>query len=89
MKTYLISYDTKSGYENSYPKIAEVVQSFGLWWRYLSGFWLIRTTFDAQQIFEKIEPYLDNNINLFIVDIGSDSQGWLPPDAWKWLEENK
>jgi hypothetical protein len=88
MKTYLISYEIKPGSENGYPLIVDEIKSFGIWWHYLSGVWIIKTDLTAQQIFDKFHKYLDSNINLLIIDVGKDRQGWLMPDAWKWLDEN-
>ena len=49
---------------------------------------LLRTDESANQIYTRLEPHLDDDINLFITEIGSDHQGWLPHKAWKWIRKH-
>jgi hypothetical protein len=56
------------------------------WWHYLDTCYLICTSIGItpmQTILTKRFP----NQYLFIVDIHPHYGGWLPSDAWKWLEK--
>ncbi|MCU7925660.1 MAG: hypothetical protein KZQ97_04365 [Candidatus Thiodiazotropha sp. (ex Dulcina madagascariensis)] len=64
------------------------LKKFKGWWHYLKNSWLIRTSKDANQIMEYLQSELDDDINLLIVEVGPDYQGWLSEKAWKWIDRN-
>lgn len=87
MKVYLITYDFQGSADN-YAGLFAKLKKFDKWWHYLKNSWLVRTKKDADQIMEYLESELDNDINLLIVEVGSDYQGWLSKKAWKWINRN-
>ena len=54
----------------------------------MNAVWLLSTDETANEIYARLEPYLDDEINLFITQIGNDRQGWLPRKAWKWIRKH-
>jgi len=87
-KIYLVSYDLKKP-ATDYPGLYEILKNYPGWWHHLESTWLVATEDDAQKIWEKIEPHIDKNDSVLIIKINSsDRQGWLPKEAWKWINEN-
>lgn len=81
---YAINYDlNKPGqdYENLY----EAIKACGAWWHYLGSTWLVDTTLDANGIWNKLSPHVDKNDSVLVIGVTRDYSGWLPQDAWDWM----
>lgn len=88
MKPYIISYDIKPDSKESFQSLFNEIKKSKKWWHYISNTWLIVTEESASEVFERVKPHLDSNINLVIFEIGTERQGWLSPKAWKWIKAN-
>ena len=86
-KVYLVAYDFPGSAEG-YTDLFEELKRSTAWWHYIDGAWLLSTTESADDIFNRLEPYLDDDINLLIVEVGGDRQGWLSSRAWKWINKH-
>lgn len=86
MTKYLITYDLKTPGKN-YSGLYEAIKGLGAWWHYLDSTWIIKSqTLDSTQIFNRLQPHIDNNDNILVVEIiPTHSQGLLPPEAWNWI----
>jgi hypothetical protein len=88
MRVLLVTYDLKKP-SQEYSKLYEILKSLPKWWHYLESTWLILTSDSAKQLYDKLCPTLDDNDNVFLIEIiKGDYWGWLPKDAWKWIKEN-
>lgn len=89
MSILLITYDlNKPGQD--YTKLFEIIKTAPKWWHYLDSTWLISTQETPSKWFDKLKPSLDENDNIFIVDITKQPrQGWLPKKAWEWIRVNE
>lgn len=85
MKKYLITYDlNKPG--KDYSSLYNSIKSLGPWWHYLDSTWIIKSEMSANDISRRLVPSIDSADRLLVVKIDeADSQGWLTPDAWKWI----
>ena len=86
----LITYDLKQP-DRNYNALYDAIKNCGKrWWHYLESVWIVYVENSTpQECYNHIHPYMDNNDNLFIVDItDKDFYGWLPKDAWRWLNDN-
>jgi len=81
---YAINYDLKRPGQN-YEALYEAIKSCGTWWHYLDSTWLVDTTLGANGIWERISPHLDKNDFVLVIGMSSDYQGWLPAEAWEWI----
>ena len=86
-KPYLVTYQFK-GQAGTYTALFETLKSFGEWWHFIDGSWIVMTDQTAQQIYDRLKPTLDANINILIFELGHDRQGWLPQKAWDWIKRN-
>lgn len=79
MATYMIGYDlNKPG--KDYESVFQAIKgaSNGVWCHCLDSTWLIKTNLNANQIYEKIRPCIDNNDNIIIMEIRYNWAGQLP-----------
>ena len=86
-KIYLVAYDFRGSSDN-YSDLFDELQKSPGWWHWIDAVWLLSTDESADEIFERLEPSLDDDISWFITEIGSDRQGWLPKRAWKWIRKH-
>lgn len=86
----LITYDLKQP-DRDYASLYESIKTCGdSWWHYLDSVWLIHSdTLSASQCYDRIRDNIDDNDNLFVVEItGKNRQGWLPSKAWEWIKKH-
>ena len=86
-KTYLVAYDFP-GSADKYTELFDELKKSPGWWHYIDGTWLLRTDDSANEIYKRLKPYLDDDINLLIIEVGTDRQAWLPKKAWGWLRKH-
>lgn len=84
MTIYSIHYDLKKP-DRDYDGLYSAIKSCGDWWHYLGSTWLVDTNLDASGIGEKVSSHVDKNDRMLIVGITGDKSGWLPQDAWDWI----
>ena len=88
MKPYIISYEIKETAKDDFQPLFKEIKKAKKWWHYLSNTWIILSDESASEINSRLKPYLNNNINLIIFELGSDRQGWLSAKAWTWIKTN-
>ena len=81
---YAINYDLKQPGQN-YEALHEAIKSCGVWWHYLDSTWLVDTNLTAQSIWQRLEPHVDKNDSVLVIGVTRDHQGWLPQEAWDWI----
>lgn len=81
---YSINYDlNKPGQD--YAKLHEAIKDLGASWHYLDSTWLVDTNLNADQIWNRLSQHVDKNDFILIIGVTRDYTGWLPKDAWEWL----
>jgi hypothetical protein len=43
----------------------------------------------AEQIWDRLSPHVHPKDNVLIHAVGRDHQGWLPQDAWNWINSHQ
>ncbi len=82
---YVVSYDLcKPGQD--YKGLFDELQASPSWWHYLESTWLIATSESASELYNRLRGHLDGGDRLLIIQAGTDMQGWLPKEAWEWIE---
>ncbi|MEI6191079.1 MAG: hypothetical protein WCP24_01755, partial [bacterium] len=63
------------------------LKSIGPWWHYLDSTWIVKSTLTPQQIYQRIGPglLLQNDFILVIEIVPGNKFGWLPQEAWNWI----
>ena len=87
---YLITYDLNrigQDYENVIKAIKDA--STGAWCTYWKSSYLIKSDLKtADAVSAKIEPYLDKNDRLLVIEVKNHKQGWLTQKQWKYINES-
>lgn len=81
---YAINYDLKRPGQN-YEKLYEAIKTCGSWWHHLGSTWLVDSPLDAVGIWNRLAPHVDKNDFFLVIGVTRDYSGWLPKDAWDWI----
>lgn len=86
----MITYDlNKSGqdYENVIKAIKNA--SNGFWCSYWKSSYLIQSNLtSANDIFNYIKPYIDNNDRVLVIEVTNNIQGWLSEEQWNYINNS-
>jgi len=85
VNVYVITYDLKSP-GRDYSPLYEAIKDNYAWWHYLESTWLVATNETAMQIYNRLVVTITTSDRLLIVRISPDYHGWLPADAWNWMD---
>lgn len=84
---YLITYDlnkTGQDYENVIAAIKSA--STGVWCSYWKSSWLIQSNLStASEVFTRIEPYVDSNDRIIVIEVRDNKQGYLSQEQWNYI----
>ena len=86
-KLFAICYDLKSPLKN-YGPFFEAIKKSQKWWHYLDKTWLVYTNETPEQMAEKLRPHINDNDFFLVIEVRKNSNGWLPKDAWSWINEH-
>lgn len=87
MRIYNISYDLKKPGQN-YTELFDELKNSPGWWHYLKSTWLVATNETASQLWDRISPAIDKNDRVLIIQVvNNNNAGWLPQEAWDWINE--
>lgn len=86
MKVYLISYDLKTQ-NRDYTPLYDAIKNNYNWWHYLESTWLVATNENSQQISNRLIATITQNDRLLIIQVSIDYYGWLPVEAWNWIQK--
>lgn len=85
---YAINYDLKQPGQD-YSGLHEAIRSCGDWWHYLGSTWLVDTNLGAAGIWKRLDPHVDRNDRVLVIGVTKEYQGWLPKDAWEWINSRR
>jgi hypothetical protein len=86
-RAFAINYDLKAP-GRDYTGLYEEIKKSGQWWHYLESTWLVATSETPTQIWNRCAKHIDKNDYLLIIEVRNYVQGWLPQDAWDWINQN-
>ncbi len=90
MKLYLVTYNSDAVVDRaSFHKFITGLYPayFTDWWHYLDNVYIIATNLDVNKLYNLVYPVIPNQKLLIIEIEPSNNQGWLHPDAWKWINK--
>lgn len=90
-KIYLITYKSDinfnkvifHNYINSLFKNGHISD----WWHYTDATYLIASNLKVNQLYNSVFPGVPRRYLLIIEVNTNNAQGWLPMDAWRWLQK--
>ena len=82
---YLVSYDLKSPVGTYEPFFNELKQS-AHWWHYLNATWIVVRYETLAELAPKLRGLIFADDRLVVMPAKGPADGWLPRDAWDWIE---
>ena len=90
MAILLITYKLNSKPSHDYAPLYDAIKkNCEKWWHYLEDVWIVSTPSTADQLAHKLYPFILKTDRLLVAKLAGQHQGWLPEDAWKWLNERQ
>ncbi len=87
MPVLLITYTLKNN-EKDYSQLFEAIKNNSNgWWHYLKDAWIVNSSLDHQEYADRLYPFIEKTDYFLVVKITKNYQGWLPKDAWDWLNK--
>jgi hypothetical protein len=83
----IVTYNLK-GAATGYTAFYEAIKAQGTWWHYLPSTWLIVTSKTPSEITKALRVCLLTGDHLFVGTLQDGYSGWLPKDAWEWLQNH-
>jgi hypothetical protein len=82
---FLVSYTLNPNRVNK-PLIDELMKSNG-WTHHIDNTWIIATNENEKQLYNRLEPFLQQNDLILILEIRKKSSyyGLLPKESWDWI----
>lgn len=60
------------------------------WWHYTDNAYIIASTYDVEKLYNATVPGMSTMQYVLFIEVDpKNSQGWLPKDAWTWLQKYK
>ena len=87
-KVFQVSYDLKSNGKRDYNGLYYQLRQSPKWKHVLESTWLIWTNETVEELWERFRPHIDDDDIILILEAGKDYHGFLPEDAWQWIEKN-
>ena len=90
-KIYLITFNPGLNFNHTifHKYISELFENGHIsdWWHYIDNTYLIRTSSPVNTLYNIIYPGVPQRY-LFIIEVNPEnSQGWLPKEAWTWIQK--
>jgi len=83
----LITHALNNKFRNYSPLFTAVKENSFQWWHYIESTWIVTTDHTADTFARVLYPHIENTDYVLVVKIHKDYQGWLPKEAWDWLNE--
>lgn len=84
---YLFTYDLRPAFFRNVEPLKRELRNSPAWCNYLERTWLIGTYETEQQLHARVARHLTKQDLWFITRITYGYFGWLPKEAWDWIEE--
>jgi len=88
-KLYILSFDLSTADINGLHQLIKTSQYINDWWHYLGSTYILSSNYTLDTIQNQIKvKYPGFHFLLMEVDPKA-ANGWLPKDAWKWINKHK
>lgn len=57
------------------------------WWHYIGTSYIVASTLGVNALYNAIFPGIPKRYLLIIEVDPNNTQGWVPPDAWTWIQK--
>lgn len=87
---YMVTYDLNKEGQN-YEDVIQAIKdaSTGVWCSYWKSSYLIQSNLaTADEVTEKIKPYVDSNDRLLVIEVKNNKQGWHTKNEWDYINKS-
>ena len=88
MSVLLISCNLRSKTKDYTPFYNAIRNHTGTWWHY-NDIWMVQSNSTADAFAKSLYPFIENSDHLLVIKVAKEYQGWLPEEAWKWLNNRQ
>lgn len=89
MAVLLVTYALNNP-SRDYSSLKNAIQTTANGWsHHIDNVWIVNTDLSASDFAHKLLPHILKNDRLLVVKITAEHQGWLPAEAWKWMNERQ
>lgn len=89
-KLYVVIYNTQGNFSEAvfHSYMTSLYPNYiSDWWHHTNTAYIIASTLNVGQLYSLIYPGVPMK-NLLIIEVDpNNAQGWLPPQAWQWLQK--
>ncbi len=90
-KVYLITYNPTEPFNkalfHNYIQSLYANKYISDWWHYMDETYMVVSSLDVNKLYSAIFPGVPQRYLLIIEVNANNAQGWLPKDAWTWLQK--
>jgi hypothetical protein len=88
MNIYVITYDRPVGLIRNNVEFLNMIRSLGpRSMRIMERTWMVGTNLTPDDIQQVLQPFLDRSNDRLLVNQLTYYQGWLPQEAWDWVNQ--
>jgi hypothetical protein len=69
------------------PFFGAIKNNCNYWWHFFDTTWIVSTNLGANEYANLLYPHMETADRLLVVKITLEHQGWLPKEAWEWLND--
>ncbi len=85
----IINYALNNGLKD-YNPLFNAIKGCGEWWHFMESTWIVNTVYSADVVGKHLQKYIDTNTDhLLVMRLQRESQGWLPNEAWNWINSKQ
>lgn len=85
MAVYLVTYKLETPGKDYGPFYDELKKMANGWCHYIDNVWIINTEVPVLQLTQKLYPHMTKADLLIVTKLQGTHNGWLPKEAWDWL----
>jgi hypothetical protein len=85
LSVLIITFAHRSPLTDYGPFFNAIKNNGSQWWHYMDSTWIVVTSYSPTEFAQLLYPHIDSDDRLLVARLSGDYQGWLPADAWEWL----
>ena len=89
---YAVNYDLNERDRDEYEDLHRAIKGCGDYLHCLDSTWLVDTedtNLDANGIWKRLKPYVDDNDRVLVIGVTRDYDGQLPEKAREWIDARR
>ena len=85
----IVNYALNNRSRNYTPLFEAIKNNSVQWWHYLESTWVVNTNLSANDFAFRLLSHIETTDHLLVARLTREHQGWLPKEAWDWLNDKQ